>query len=454
MSNSKLHLLVALLFCLTPYLLLCLYISPSGDDYSYAHTGANSRLFFDALIKEWKYWNGRYISNVFVLCNPITYNHFGLYQAIPILLITLFTGSHTLLVYKSTSTSIKQALIISLCFLLIYLSVMPDVGEGIFWYTAAVTYFAPLTIFPLYLLLILTLKNKTSDGYQPIIVGLLLIFQFLLTGFNEILMILMTLLQLGLVVVTKKKKNIYWLLLVSQLFFSTIVFFAPGNEVRSSFFLDKYDFLHTIINGSKNTLRFTFSLIGTPSLWIGILLILKLKLTLKLSSMNLWLWLGIFMLPQFIACAGPVWTTGIIGQHRTANFALYFQILVIFMFLMVEKSHIITSKLKQLSTYTSLPRLILGLLISLLLFGNGKKACIDLLYGDAKGFYQENLKRAETIKSFTNLSDTTIFLPEYQFKPESIFIYDITTDSKDWKNEAYTTYYGLKQKNIYIKCKP
>ena len=450
MSNYKTSFFLVLLICITPYLLLCFYIFPSGDDYSYAWVGANSNDFIGTLIGEWNTWNGRYISNILVLTNPIAYGHFNLYKTIPIILTSLFILVHSVLVLKFITVSKVQALAISSCFLLIYLNVMPHLGEGIYWYTAAVTYFAPLLLFPLHLIAL----DKFSKTDQPVLTLLLIMLQFLLTGFNEVLMIIMTLLHLVIAVWSKNNKRTFWLLLLTQLLFASIVYFAPGNEVRSSYFSDKHDVLHTIINGSANTLRFTTSLLGTPSLWISMLLFLKLGFNSKKHSTSIWFWIAMFFLPQFIACAGPVWTTGIIGQHRTPNFALYFQIMVVFLFLTVEKEHKITCYLKQLSTYTSFPKLLLGLFISFLLLGNGRTTIEDLLSGNAWSFHQENITRANSLESFSNLQDTVLLMPRYKHKPKSIFIYDITPNSRDWKNEVYTTYYGLKQKNIAIRCKP
>ncbi|MFT6716547.1 MAG: hypothetical protein ACJA0Q_001191 [Saprospiraceae bacterium] len=449
MNNSRIYFFLALLICLTPYFLLCFYIFPSGDDYSYAWVGANSTDFLGTLIGEWLTWNGRYISNVFVLINPITYGYFELYQAIPFLLITLFIGVHSIFVFKFTNASKGLAVIMSLCFLLIYLNIMPHVGEGIYWYTAAVTYFSPLLLFPAHLILL----NKLTKNYQHLLLLTLIALQFLLTGFNEVIMIIMTLLHLGIAVWGKNNRT-FWILLATQVIFAALVCFAPGNEVRSSFFLSKHDLIHTVLNGSANTLRFSVSLLSTPSLWISILLFLKLKLNLKTHTASMWFWMGLFFAPQFIACAGPVWTTGIIGQHRTPNFALYFQILVIFMFLIFEGKHRITVAFLNLANHLSYLRLSIVMVISLVFSGNGKTAIHDLYSGEAWGFHQENLSREQKLQSFIELRDTTMYLYEHRYKPKSIFIYDITPDPKDWKNEVYTTFYGLKPRHISIRCKP
>lgn len=450
MNRSKIYFFLAIAICLAPYLILCLYIFPSGDDYSYAWKGYTSTNFWDTLIGEWKTWNGRYFSNFFVLINPITYGRFDLYRVVPVLLVLVFVLSQYVLTLKFVTASKSQAVIMSLCFLLIYLNIMPDLGEGIYWYTAAVTYFAPLLLFPLYLIGL----NAVSINVKPITVTTLIVLQFVLTGFNEVLMLILTLVHVGFAIWAKSNKKLFWLLLLTQLFFSAAVYFAPGNEVRSSYFPNTHNVIHTIANGSMNTLRFSASLFFTPALWICILLFLKTNIKSKNYSMSIWYWIALFLVPQFIACAGPVWTTGIIGQHRTPNMALYFQLLVVFMFLLFEEKHIITSILKLLSSYISYPRLLIALAISFLFWGNGKTASNDLLNGEAQGFHDESHKRANKLESFSNLKDSLILMPHLYFRPKSIFIYDLSNNPKDWKNETYTLYYGLKNKGIAIYCKP
>jgi hypothetical protein len=450
MNSKQVILLIALLGCLAPYLILCTYIFPSGDDYSYAWVGAKSNNFFNTLIGEWKTWNGRYISNVLVLINPISQGNFGLYQVVPLILTVLFVAVHSIIISKFLKGTIPQGTLVSLGVLVIYLNVLPDLGEGIYWYTAAVTYFAPLLILPIHLYFL----NQQIKSPSTSVYVILIVLQFLLTGFNEVLMIIMTLLHLGAAIQQKRTSKMFWLLLGTQLLFSSLMYFAPGNEVRGSYFPDNHDVIHTVLNGSANTLRFSASLLLTPALWIGMLLFLKAKFKTKSQSAPLWIWIVIFFLPQIIACAGPVWTTGIIGQHRTPNFALYCQIMVITVFIQQENGHFIVNILKRISAAISYPRLLIALVISLLLIGNGRTASKDLLSGDAHGFHQQNLERSEKLESLAELQDTLIFISEHKYKPASIFIYDVTDDSNDWKNGVYTTYYNLKPRNITIRCKP
>ena len=91
---------------------------------------------------------------------------------------------------------------------------------------------------------------------------------------------------------------------------------------------------------------------------------------------------------------------------------------------------------------------------SFIFWGNGKTANKDLLSGEAQGFYEESLERAEKLESFSPLRDTIIVIQPLYSRPESIFIYDITTDHKHWLNETYTAYYKLRNKGISIYRKP
>jgi hypothetical protein len=60
---------IIFLLCI-PFLYLTFFIHPSGDDYTYAFLELKSS-FYKAYLDEYFLWNGRFISNLFVLKNPL-----------------------------------------------------------------------------------------------------------------------------------------------------------------------------------------------------------------------------------------------------------------------------------------------------------------------------------------------------------------------------------------------
>lgn len=448
---------------LLPYLLISQYIFPSGDDYSYAWKGAVSTDFTATLIGEWNNWNGRYFSNILVLINPISTENFALYQLASLALIALFLTFNFALVKTRLPVTFSQTFFLVLSFTLIYFSTLPDVGEGLYWYTGAVTYLFPVALFPVHLILVTqSLSCRVSHPVssvkkQVVISFLVVLLQGILTGCNEIMLVLLLLIHLGLFF-TQKQVPLApkILLLLTQIGFSCLVIFAPGNEIRSSFFTDQHNVMHTFFNGSANTLRFSFQLLANPILWISLLLIKKLLSSSQLfkTSFSNWTWLILFITPQFIACAAPVWSTGMIGQHRTPNFALYFQLLVVFAFFLSHTQHFIVKKTTALAQNMHLKTLTICMVIALFFYGNNGSVIKDLLSGDAACFKSENLKRIEALKNLSNVNDSTVFFPNYSCQPASIFIYDITSNPKDWQNEVYTLYFNVKQNGVQIYSKP
>lgn len=457
MKNNLVHLsseqktptlALLLLVLLIPYFIICLYISPSGDDYSYAWTGANKIGFLKTLVDEWYFWNGRYLSNILVLKNPIGFGNFFFYQLIPVVIISLLIFSHYYFVKKTTQLSAFKSILVSLCIITFYLNCIPEIGEGIYWYTAAVTYSASLILFPIYILILL--KKEPSTWH----VLILILLQFILNGFNEITMLILCIVQGGSFLFERFRKNrIYYLLFLTQLLFASIVFFAPGNEVRGAYFPEKHDVFKTITLGGAHVVRFTALLLLNPFLWITILIFFKHKLReyFPKTDYPLMAWIILFLLPQFIANAGPIWTTGLLGQHRTVNLGIYFQAIVLFSYLMIQKENILIRFIEWMAKNTSFSIIIISTVICIVSYGNSNKVIVDLLSGDAKLFKQENIKRHQLLTSYTDLKDTIIEIPGYKVKPESIYIYDINDDPKDWKNEVYTTFFNLKQQKVWIK---
>ncbi len=133
LNNSIIFGGIIFLLCL-PFLYLTLYIHPSGDDYTYAFLELKSP-FYKAFFDEYFLWNGRYISNILVLKNPLTFgfNNVWLYRII-VLIIQLGLFSSILLIVSNTKAYLNfvSRIIISTCFFLFYLSLIPALNEGFY----------------------------------------------------------------------------------------------------------------------------------------------------------------------------------------------------------------------------------------------------------------------------------------------------------------------------------
>ncbi len=451
-EKTNYALLIALCVSIFSYCFLSQYIFPSGDDFTYALKGSTTTNFLQSLHAEWLHWNGRYISNVLVLINPIRPNDFFLYRLTPPLLLVGFIFTHWISIKILFSTSRIQAFFCATGLLALYLNVIPEIGEGIYWYTSAVTYFLTLLIFPLYLL---SLHKREGSKSKNIWILILIVTQFLMTGLNEIVLIFLILIHSFYYF--NNKSTVRLALLASQLVFASVVIFAPGNAVRSSYFSNNHDVLYTLFMGGGQCLRFTLMILINPITWVFVFLVLQSEKTVdKIRGVinfkfPLWKWIALFLLPQFIACTAPIWTTGILGQHRTPNLAIYCQMLILILYLVNNSQSLLAAKVASVCSEIGRNKLTIIAIVFLFFWSNGLTVTTDLLSGKAKDFKTENENREAALQSFTKLKDCIINIPQLKNRAESIFIYDITENPKHWKNEGYSMFYGLKNKNIQIK---
>ena len=433
-----------LFILLTPFFLLFLYIWPSGDDYSYA-AQANSTSFISIYLKEYQYWNGRYSSNILVLLNPIRWEFTNAYRFVT-LLVSLAVLISIVLIFRQINSLKNNAITLSILLLLFYWSIIPDLSEGIYWYTSAVTYYLSLALF----LPLLLLYPQIFSSSKPLFWGILIaVLQFLISGMNEIAMLLLLLFNCYFLLM--KQNKIAFLLLLLQLSFCSLVYFAPGNDVRSSYFGDRHNLSHTVINGTMNSLRFSFRLFIAPISWIIPFYARKLDIRIRVAHLSTTSLFLLSLVGLWISCAAPVWSTGIIGQHRTVNFAMFF--LILFWGALWLTDNPISLGLDRILTKVS-KRLILLLLIGGLLIQNNYRGAIaDLISGRASRFDYEHQQRHQQFLQAKKekWSNKTLRLPYLESKPSSIFVYDFDPEVNHWKNSVYLQYYLLQNRNITIR---
>ena len=183
-NKSESILILVCLVVLLIYAVTGLYAFPSGDDFDYACIGRNSN-FIDNVLNERTRWNGRYFSNFLVIGSPLNSGGITLYQLMPTLLISIiWLGSF--LFFKCILDT--KSLLISLVSTVMRFSIMPDITEGIYWYTGAVSYIPAGALF----LISLGLLYKYWIEQKKWVIIPILIIQIIASGFNEIIPILAT----------------------------------------------------------------------------------------------------------------------------------------------------------------------------------------------------------------------------------------------------------------------
>ena len=429
---------------LLPFILLFCFIWPSGDDLSYA-AQAESIGYLDAFINEYRTWNGRYISNLFVLANPIRWGFVLSYRAtcFVLSLAILYVLYRTLYNIDSLKHRAFEA---SSLILLTYLLIIPDLSEGIYWYTSATTYYLAIGAFLPLLVLYPRLKDEKDEKRT---VFAILLIQFAASGMNEIAMVFLLLYSFYFLYSHRNRAALT--LLIFQLSFSALVIFSPGNEIRSAFFTQKHDIINTLHHGFLNTLRFGVWFLISPITWLAPLYLRAVGLRTPLSkktSIELFL---LSVLGLFLSCALPIWSTGIIGQHRTVNFALFF--VLIFWGNLWLNNNKLTFWVDQLIPRVTSKKILALLAISMPIQTNFITAISDLTSGKALKFSQEQELRHQELRITQKESQSNehLELPFLNTQPKSIFVYDLDTNITHWKNTVYLQYYRLNDRGIKIK---
>lgn len=186
----KLKYLLIFIIPLALYIYISFFCNPIADDFT-----------FSVIIRNQSIWEGtkslylgitgRYFSNFLMIINPIAFNQFMIYKLLPIgiiittyMIIFYFFKVITQNIFKPISYFTS-----SLIFLLIYLVHMPQLAEGIYWYTGYASYHLSLINFLLYVISIL--KIQKSKKFKKCIwhfFSVLLLFTTI--GFNEVMMVL------------------------------------------------------------------------------------------------------------------------------------------------------------------------------------------------------------------------------------------------------------------------
>ncbi|HRN35674.1 MAG TPA: hypothetical protein PLL18_02040, partial [Flavobacteriales bacterium] len=234
---------LALLACsLVKYVWLAAYAHPVADDFCYAAKSRGMGLWAWSM-GEWMTWNGRYASNLLMVHGPLTWWNDPLigYRLVPVLLLALTFLSAWFLLRRLTREflSSAEALLAALVFLLLYLNLMPDLGEGFYWYTGAITYQLGNILLLLHLGLLVPGGRKGLHRYAALAVNLLLAVA--ITGMDEIHMLLMVGLHtVRTVWLALGRKPVIpgLLLLLLTMAGAALMYAAPGNAVRGALFAD------------------------------------------------------------------------------------------------------------------------------------------------------------------------------------------------------------------------
>lgn len=446
---------VLLLMGLTGLILISVlscFTHPMADDWSYAHQG-RTRELGPWLLSEYLNWNGRYASNILVGKGPLVLGLSALrsYRAVPVVLLVL-----TLLAMRSVAGAVTgdrdKAWSIGLILTAMFFHGMPDIGDGLYWYTGAITYQLGTVL----LLFLLARCVSRKSG----VLNVLLIMAS--AGCSEVHMILALLMVATAAVLDLSRRKAIgtsgWIDLIVLAVCAAVVVLAPGNSVRAGLFSGTHDALHSSWMSLLQTLRFCVAWLVDPALLLCSLLYFPVQrrwladrpnaLALHPGLTTLGLGAVIFL------CAFPAyWGTGILGQHRTMNVAYCFFLLLWFANISAWDRALLSKQWPVLPavpfTAKVLP-LVTG--SALLLTGNTGGALRDLLSGRA-AHYDHQLAARYALLEQARADGNEPRLPVIVDPPLVLPLYELRADPYDWVNQCYALYFGLEGKPVHAISK-
>lgn len=438
-SKTEIIIIIICVIILATYSFTGIFCFPSGDDFDYACLGRSKANFIDVVLNERKRWNGRYISNFLVIGSPLNLGGISLYKLMPtILILCICIGSF---IFFKLVINVKT-LLISLVSTTIIFSIMPDITEGIYWYTGAITYIPGGILF---LLSIGLLYKYWFDQKKWLIVPIIF-FQILGSGFNEIIPILSTTTFIFIWLYNIKRWDIA-LLSIFQFGLLYYVISAPGNSVRNSFFTEQHQIWFSFQMAWQYTIRFIGEWMLNPAIYLWIITLIFIEFPEKIISRLSFLKRPLVLLfvllgPTYLSAFGPLWSTGQLGQYRTENLASYFYIITLSIVIIANKEFI---KSKFRFTLTS-NLIAFWLSIFLLIWKNQFFLFKELATGEIINFQKEMDTRIQLLEQSENKD---VYLSPIVNKTKTLFVYPITDNPKDWKNQCYSNFY--RNKKIYKK---
>jgi hypothetical protein len=453
--------IVLLVLSVVKYLWLASHAHPVADDFCYAAKARGVDLWSWSR-SEWLYWNGRYASNLLVARGPLSWSTDFLpgYRAVPVALLALTFMSMWFFLRRVTRHALSSGkeLLAALVFLLLFLNLMPDLGEGFYWYTGAITYQLGSILLLIHLGLLLGRPVPGLTGFGVFILNLIL--AVVITGMNEIHMLLMVLLHTGHVIWSFRRgsqRAAGAVLLLTVLAGAALMYLAPGNDVRGAMFAETHLFWHSLGMSALQSVRFTGLWLLSPALLAAAVLYIPFHKRIMAAVPSLAKLLRMpavvaFMLPFLLVMATTFpayWSTGLLGQHRTINVAC---ILVIPAMLLNVAIWLERGWLGRLAQFNPPPPQFglsfLLFILALNLTGNGFAVHADLWGGRAAEYDRVMVEREAEIGSAAKDSGARVRLIRLARPPRSLPSYEGQGPLREWMMDCEARYFGARDGQV------
>lgn len=229
---------VVVVLAALPFFLLSYYNHPFLDDY-YNAANVHTTGLLAQQVELYQLWTGRFSTSWIVTAgNPLIYGSYNAFRLTPALMLlttlgVVYLGLRTL----SRSLPKGQALLAATVLLLLYLQILPDSYQAIYWFTGAVVYHGA----GLFLLLVFIASARARQAARPaarsawrLVAAVCTVAAAAANEMTMLHLLLLLALLLGLSWYRREWGQVRWWagLLVLALAASLVSVAAPGNYIR------------------------------------------------------------------------------------------------------------------------------------------------------------------------------------------------------------------------------
>ena len=440
------------------------YAHPSSDDFCMA-TGVRHEGLFPHLLNHYVEWSGRYSGNALYAIYPLIFGMFSGLAFMPAILILLLFLSCSYFLSKLFNLRLrsKTVLLISLCFVSVFLLGMKHSASSLYWPAGALSYQTANILLLLTLALMISLMDrlKQQKNYNLTLISLVLIV-ILGMGTNETNMLSLTgIVALASLIHLRTGWSTLkpWVIISMVTLVSfAIVYLAPGNVVREASFPLRHDLVRAI-NGSLDMgLWVLMGWLLNPLFIVASLLFpLAIARLYALSSRSfnvsnrlLVVVVLITLLLPFVLQFPAWWAMGGWPPPRTVD-ATFFVFMLSWFFMLgvltirFAPASFLNSNEKYFPVSSGIIFSVGTLLFTLAVVGNFKfKRVQQDIWQRAEPFNAYMLKRYTLIDQSVSHQHLALLVPAFKKEfPRSIYFNDIVPDSRDWRNVCYADYFGL-----------
>lgn len=244
--------------------------------------------------------------------------------------------------------------------------------------------------------------------------------------------------------------SVVWWMVGVSVFAALVVGLAPGNATREALFPHTHEPLRTATYAVAQTARFTLAWIfTTPLIPASILFVLWDRTTRSVQPRTIgplerWSALALPFLVVLLAMVVTYWPTGLLGQYRTVNVALFAFLITWFRALTIWDRAIFFPR-GWFSWGAVQPARAIGMLLVLVALGFGfshYRVLHDLYSGSAAQYDWEMCARYALVEDAVAQGGTDTLVLAPIMPPSALHILPLDTSADHWLNRSLADYFG------------